>query len=94
VARAGAVAVTLYERPGCHLCEDAVAALAPVVDRLGATLERVNVEADAALEARFGPAIPVVVVDGVEVARAPIDLDAVREAIRAAVARHTTPAAN
>jgi glutaredoxin len=84
------VAVTLYERPGCHLCEEAAAALAPLVSGLGAQLERVNVESDAALEARIGLAIPVVDVDGAQVTSAPIALEAVADAIRAARARSST----
>lgn len=87
MAEGRAPEVTLYERPGCHLCEEAALALAPVLARYGARLVRVNVEADAALDARLGLAIPVVAVDGTEVTHAPIDLGAVTAALRAACAR-------
>ena len=75
------VDVVLYERPGCHLCEDAAAALAPLLRELGARLTRVNVGEDPALEARYGLAIPVVTVDGLELTRAPIDLGALGRAL-------------
>lgn len=88
------IEVTLYERPGCHLCEQAADALAPLVERLGARLVRVNVEADPALEARLGFAIPVVAVSSVEVASAPIDVAAVRAAIEAAAAQGPSTGAN
>ncbi|MDA0366036.1 MAG: glutaredoxin family protein [Chloroflexi bacterium] len=84
-----AVEVTLFGRPTCHLCEQAEAALTPLTERLGARLVHVNVEADPELDARFGLAIPVVLVDGTEVTRAPIDVSAVRSAIVAAAARDT-----
>ncbi len=54
--------VVLYERPGCHLCEEAAALLD---ETLGAgRYERRDVEADDALLLRYGHRIPVVTVDG------------------------------
>ena len=63
----GVSAVTLYSRPGCHLCDDARAALervrAPSAVRAarGATSS-----ADDALHARYLERIPVVALDGEE----------------------------
>ena len=58
--------VTLYGRPGCHLCDDARA----VLERVRAThpfrLEEVDIEADDALFKRYLERIPVVAVDGEE----------------------------
>ena len=56
--------VTLYSRPGCHLCDDARAVIATVCDDLGETFEEVDIESDADLEDRFGEEIPVTFVDG------------------------------
>jgi glutaredoxin len=58
--------VTLYSRPGCHLCDDARAVLERV--RAGApfTLVEVDIEADDALHARYLERIPVVALDGEE----------------------------
>jgi thiol-disulfide isomerase/thioredoxin len=80
------VEVTLYERPGCHLCEVAAVALAGLARRLRFRIVRIDIESDPALEERYGLEIPVVAVDAEVVARAPIDL----EAVRAAVMRHAT----
>jgi glutaredoxin len=56
--------VVLYERAGCHLCEDAAALLDEMIgaDRY----EHVDIEADDDLLVRYGHRIPVVSVDGVE----------------------------
>jgi glutaredoxin len=75
------VEVTLYTRPGCHLCEVAKHQLQALGMTHPLRVVEVNVEDDDALEARYGAAIPVVAVGGDEVTRAPIDLDAVRQAV-------------
>jgi len=64
--------VTLYGKPGCHLCEDARRALA------GLDFEEVDVSIDPGLHARYGERIPVVEVDGEEVCRFHVDLQAVK----------------
>src|SRR5580704_7958695 len=54
VAAAGPREVTLYTRPGCHLCEEAKAAVAPLIGEFGAALREVNIDDDAALRQRYG----------------------------------------
>ena len=56
--------VTLYTRPGCHLCDDARAVVRAVCDDLGETFEEVDITTDDDLEDRFGEEIPVTFVDG------------------------------
>lgn len=58
------IALTLYTRAGCHLCEDMEAVLLPVAAEFGCVLERVDISSDPALEARFGQEIPVLLVNG------------------------------
>ena len=58
--------VTLYGRPGCHLCDDARAALEPLAGELGFALEEVDIEADDDLLKRYLERIPVVALDGEE----------------------------
>ncbi len=36
-------------RPGCHLCDDARAELAPILAESGATLTEINIDEDDAL---------------------------------------------
>ena len=58
--------VTLYSRPGCHLCEDARAALERVRERAPFALVEVDIERDDALHRAYLERIPVVAVDGEE----------------------------
>jgi glutaredoxin len=58
--------VTLYGRPGCHLCDDARAALERVRATRPFRLEEVDIEADDALFKRYLERIPVVALDGEE----------------------------
>ena len=56
--------VTLYSRPGCHLCEDAREVVARVCADLGETFEELSIDDDDALRARYADEIPVTLVDG------------------------------
>ena len=56
--------VTLYGRPGCHLCEEAREALERVRARTPFALEEVNIETDDALHKRYLERIPVITLDG------------------------------
>jgi glutaredoxin len=58
--------VTLYSRPGCHLCDDARAALARVRAHAPFVLHEVDIESDDVLHARYLERIPVVALDGEE----------------------------
>ena len=67
------IALTLYSRPGCHLCDDMKAIVARVVRDMGGpaaqperpiTLEEVDISKDPELESRYGLEIPVRLVNG------------------------------
>lgn len=58
--------VTLYGRPGCHLCDDARLVLEGLRARVPFALEEVDIEGDPALHARYLERIPVVALDGTE----------------------------
>ncbi len=55
--------VVLYGRPGCHLCDDALAVVERVRARVPFALEQVNIESDDALMVRYLERIPVVMID-------------------------------
>jgi len=59
VADPEAGALTLYGRRYCHLCEEMATALAPLADEYGLAVVILDVDADPALEARFGERVPV-----------------------------------
>jgi glutaredoxin len=58
--------VTLYGKPGCHLCDDAREVIARVCADLGTAYDEVDITADADLQRRFGEQIPVTFVDGAQ----------------------------
>jgi glutaredoxin len=58
--------VTLYGREGCHLCDDARAALHRISEHAEFTLEEVDITTDDELHRRYLERIPVVALDGRE----------------------------
>ena len=60
------VRVTLYERAGCHLCDEAHRALRRVGLDRALAIERVDIAADPALELRYVLRIPVLAVRDAE----------------------------
>ena len=74
--------LTLYARSYCHLCEEMAEALAPLAAELGITVEPVDVDADPALEARYGERVPVLVdTDGEEICHYFLDGEALRRRV-------------
>jgi len=74
LAAAGPCDVTLYTRPGCHLCDEAKTAIAPLLRELGAVLHEVNIEKDAVLEERYGWDIPVIFIGARKAAKHRVDV--------------------
>ncbi len=58
--------LTLLGRSYCHLCEDMAVALAPIAEAFGANVELVDVDADDALETRYGELVPVLLAGEIE----------------------------
>ena len=58
--------VTLYGKPGCHLCEDAFQAIEKVRRDRTFELREIDITLDAGLNREYGERIPVVAVEGVE----------------------------
>ncbi len=56
--------VTLYTRPGCHLCDDARAALHELRERTPFELHEIDIETDDELHAAYLERIPVICLDG------------------------------
>jgi glutaredoxin len=61
--------VTLYTRPGCHLCEEAKQAMLAARCEGLYTLREINIDLDPDLVRRYGWDIPVVHLNGVETFR-------------------------
>jgi hypothetical protein len=66
----GPLRVTLYERDGCHLCDETRVLLDEMLGTDG--YARVDIEADDGLVLRYGFRIPVIALDGLDRLEAPI----------------------
>ena len=65
--------LTVYSRTYCHLCDDMIAGLRALQARFHFDLEIVDVDSDAALEARLGEDVPVLAHRGRELCRHRLD---------------------
>lgn len=76
--------VTLYTRPGCHLCEEAKEQMAPLLAEFGAELHEINIDADSALREVYTNEIPVVFLGPRKIAKHRVDLSQLRRQLAAA----------
>ncbi|HKW63530.1 MAG TPA: glutaredoxin family protein [Candidatus Acidoferrum sp.] len=74
LANGGPCDITLYSRPGCHLCEEAKAAIAPLLREFGAVLREVNIDEDPILKERYGWDIPVIFIGAHKAGKHRIDV--------------------
>jgi hypothetical protein len=65
------IVLTLYSRPGCHLCDEMKAVIHRVTRAADTpiTVEEIDISTDPDLEARYGLEIPVLLVDGKKAAK-------------------------
>lgn len=73
--------MTLFTRDGCGLCREAERIVAR--EARGHAIEIVDVDTDPALQRAYNIRVPVVAVDGVEVAEGRVAPGVVRTALRA-----------
>ena len=65
--------VTIFSRPGCHLCELAKEAILNAGCDGEFVLEEVNIDDDLSLRDRYGKDIPVISINGVTVFKHYVD---------------------
>jgi glutaredoxin len=58
--------VTVYSKPDCHLCEQAIAELRPLQAEYGFELVEFDITTDDALHRAYFERIPVIAIDGEE----------------------------
>ena len=63
------IRVSIYSRPGCHLCDEMKAVAERVARMVPLTLEEIDVSADAELEKRYGLEVPVLMIEGRKAAK-------------------------
>ena len=74
--------LVMYTKPGCHLCEDMLDALRYALRGRPAPIEERNITLDLEDYERYKHDIPVLLVDGREVARHRVTDDALAAALR------------
>ena len=79
---AGPWDVTIYSRPGCHLCEEAKTQIAPLLGEFGALLTEINIDEDAELRARYNYDVPVIFLGARKAAKHRVDLAQFRRQLR------------
>ena len=58
------VAVTIFSRHGCHLCESAIAVAESLKESLNYSLEIIYIDGDEELELQHGEKVPVTLING------------------------------
>jgi glutaredoxin len=74
--------VTVFSAANCSLCERALEVLEELHAELAFELERVDIDGDPELEARYRELLPVVEVDGEQAFTYFVDADALRSRLR------------
>lgn len=66
------IALTIYSRPGCHLCDDMKAVVRRVAKSFSlapVTIIEIDISINRALDERYGAEIPVLLVEGKKIAK-------------------------
>ena len=71
--------LTVYSKPDCHLCEDAMAALRRLQGELPFVLQERDITSDEALHRAYFERIPVIEIDGEELCEYFVEEALVRE---------------
>ena len=63
------ISLTIYSRPGCHLCDEMKAVVERVARSVPLTVDEVDISRDAELDERYRLEIPVLMVNGRKAAK-------------------------
>lgn len=74
--------IFFYTKPGCHLCEDALALLNRLQGEFALTIQIIDITTDDALFKKYFDKIPVLQIDERATLAAPIDEKNLRAALR------------
>jgi glutaredoxin len=74
--------VTVYSKPGCHLCEEAIQTLERIQKNAVFLLEEINIQDNPALFAEYGEQIPVIMLNGTFLSEYVVDEPRLRELLK------------
>jgi hypothetical protein len=72
------VHLTLYSRPGCHLCDEMKATVNRLATLVPLQVEEIDVSTSDELEREYGLEIPVLLVDGKKAAKYRVSAEELR----------------
>jgi len=84
IACAGPHDLTLYSRPGCHLCDAMKKQIAPLVSHFNAHLREVNIDNDPVLRQRYNEEVPLLFLGSRKVAKFAVDVEQLRRQLERA----------
>jgi glutaredoxin len=84
LAVAGPRDLTLYSRPGCHLCEEVKTQIAPLVSKFSAHLREVNIDSDPVLRSRYNEEVPVLFLGPRKAAKYRVNLEQLKKQLERA----------
>jgi len=84
IAAAGPRDLTIYSRPGCHLCDEMKKQIAPFVMKFRANLREVNIDNDPILRQRYNEEVPVLFLGSRKVAKYSVDMEQLRAQLQRA----------
>ena len=76
------LALTLYSRPGCHLCETMLEQLQPFVADYGLSVQVVDIDSDDKLLRRYAIRIPVLALEGETLCQYQLDPEVLSQALK------------
>jgi glutaredoxin len=71
--------ITVYSRPDCHLCAEAMSALRALQQELDFTLSECDIDGDEGLQRAYFERVPVIALDGQELCDYFLDEELLRE---------------
>ena len=63
------ISLTIYSRPGCHLCDEMKAVIERVGRSVPLTVDEIDISRDAELDERYRLEVPVLMVNGKKAAK-------------------------
>jgi hypothetical protein len=76
------LALTLFSRPGCHLCEIMLEQLQPFLEKYPLELQLVDIDSDDELLRRYALKIPVLALEGETLCQYQLDPEVLSQALK------------
>ena len=74
--------LTLYSKPGCHLCDEMKHVIDTVAARVPLWMDVIDITTNPELLARYGVEIPVLLIDGKKVAKYRVSAEELERRLR------------